>query len=112
VNRVYGPVDHFRSWSTVDRRHRAQSELVGALTAWCYGAPKLTTVVWGGRGRRGGEVRKMKKNWKNAEAKIGRRGGEVAPAAERNGIMASVLGVWWLGAQISGDSWGKTLRGK
>jgi hypothetical protein len=39
----------------------------------------------------------MKKNWKNAEAKIGRRGGEVAPAAERNGTRRRCLVLGGLG---------------
>jgi hypothetical protein len=67
VDRVHGLVDRAAPWSTVDRRHQS-------------------SLRWRGEGEgNGAEL---------TEVKIGRRGGEVAPAAERNGTrrQCSVLG--------------------
>jgi hypothetical protein len=56
IPRAHGLVVLLVHHGPVDRE---RLELIGALTVQCYGAPKLT------------------------EAKIGRHGGEVAPAVER-----------------------------
>jgi hypothetical protein len=81
VNQVYEPVDHFRPLSTVDWRHRARPELGGALTARCYGHQ---SSLWR-RGEGEGDGAEL------TEAKIGRRGGVVASAAERNGTRRQCL---------------------
>jgi hypothetical protein len=80
VDRVHGSVDRAASWSTVDWGHRARPELAER----CHAAPKLTAAEWEGEGN-GAEL---------TDAKIGRHGGEVAPAVERNGTRrrCSVLG--------------------
>jgi hypothetical protein len=77
VNRVYGPVDHFQPWSTVDRGHRARPELAGAPTARRY--KDQSSPQW----RREGESDGVELT----EAKIGRRGGE-----EWNTALCLVLG--------------------
>jgi hypothetical protein len=84
VDRVHGLVDRAAPWSTVDRRHRARLELTGELAERCHVAPKLTAAAREGRGRRRGDHNGQ--NWSG--------GGEVAPAAERNGTRRrySVLG--------------------
>jgi hypothetical protein len=97
VDRVHGSVDRAAPWSMVDRRHRDRPDLARELAERRHAAPKLTAVVWGGRGRWRGahRVQNRATRWRGCAG-----GGE-----EWN--MTSVLDVGRLGAWISRARWAK-----